>query len=592
MKLFAVVAIGLVLALLVALLVIRLNTSRTPDPPRIIVTNSIPPVSLAADNRFGDGDSFSPSITADGRFVAFHSDATNLIGDDTNGIKDIFVHDRKTGQTTRVSVSSGGAQANKDSYPAFISADGRFVAFSSIADNLVAGDTNEDWDVFVHDRQTGQTMRISVASDGGQGRKASYDPSISADGRLASFYSFAENLTSGDTNAVADVFVHDRETEQTSLVSTDSRGALGDGISLNSNISADGRFVAFQSVASNLVDTDTNSQWDVFVHDLITGQTARVSVDSDGTEGNKGSFAPSISADGRYVAFYSEADNLDGRDIDDLVDVFVHDRRTGETTLVSATVNGNTYSPSISADGRYVALCSDLIRSFNDAPKNIGEVFACDVTGNEARCSSLASTRTVANADSNRPFISQDGRYVAFQSRASNMGAGDTNDKQDIFVYDRREGQATVRSVIPTSGDRLVARPYHTTLDFPANTFETTVVVTYTGYYPDRVAVSSNLIGIGRSFLLDVRGLESGKRVQPTQPYTIRVEYEDQPYNIELGLALFYRTEGQWIREPSSRLDRIANVVIAAPNHVSLWAVLGGDGRLFLPIILQSGRSQ
>jgi Tol biopolymer transport system component len=179
-------------------------------------------VSVDSNGVEANDDSFTPASSADGRFVAFQSSASNVVAGDTNGTSDVFVHDRQTGQTSRVSIASDGAQANPHSrFPSgdpSISADGRFVAFHSGANNLVAGD-NFFADVFVHDRQTGQTSQVSVASDGAQGDRDSLAPSISADGRFVAFHSEGANLVMDDTNGVADVFVHDRQTRQTSRVS-------------------------------------------------------------------------------------------------------------------------------------------------------------------------------------------------------------------------------------------------------------------------------------------------------------------------------------------------------------------------------------
>jgi Tol biopolymer transport system component len=224
-------------------------------------------VSVASDGSQGNDGSYSPSISADGRYVAFDSDASNLVSGDTNSESDVFVHDRQTGETTRVSVASDGEQGNEDSWYPSISADGRHVAFGSSASNLVGGDTNSEYDVFVHDRQAGQTTRVSVASDGGQGNDRSEEFSISADGRYVVFDSAASNLVGCDTNDVWDIFVHDRQAGQTTRVSAASDGSQGNSDSGGSSISADGRYVVFDSAASNLVGGDTNGNWDVFVHD-------------------------------------------------------------------------------------------------------------------------------------------------------------------------------------------------------------------------------------------------------------------------------------------------------------------------------------
>jgi Tol biopolymer transport system component len=254
------------------------------------------------------------------------------VSGDTNNTHDVFVHDRKTGQTTRVSVRSNGTQGNGLSVHPSLSADGRYVAFDSESSNLVRGDTNSTTDVFVHDRQSGKTSRISVASDGTQGDGFSIvtSPSISANGRYVAFLSFATNLVSDDTNFAADIFVHDRKTGQTTRVSVASDGTQGDGNSEFPWLSANGRYVAFHSLASNLVSGDTNFTSDIFVHDRKTGQTTRVSVASDGTQGNSFSGDPSISANGRFVAFSSVASNLaEGGDTNGVNDIFVHDRRDG-----------------------------------------------------------------------------------------------------------------------------------------------------------------------------------------------------------------------------------------------------------------------
>lgn len=287
-------------------------------------------VSVASNGTEGNQNSWWASISADGRFVAFGSWADNLVIGDTNACNDVFVHDRQTGETTRVSVASDGTEGNGNSQlsriPSSISADGRFVTFISEASNLVSGDTNGRNDVFVHDRQTRETTRVSVASDGTEGNSDSWSSSISADGRYVALESSAENLTEDDYSGWEDIFVHDRQTQETTRVSVASDGTEGDCYSLDSSISANGRFVAFWSKASNLVEKDSNSYEDVFVHDRQTGQTMWVSVASDGTEGDEYSWYPSISADGRYVAFESGATNLVTGDTNYWQDVFVRDR--------------------------------------------------------------------------------------------------------------------------------------------------------------------------------------------------------------------------------------------------------------------------
>ncbi|MCB8926874.1 MAG: PD40 domain-containing protein [Ardenticatenaceae bacterium] len=407
-------------------------------------------VSVSSDGTEGNADSYKSSISADGRYVAFFSNASNLVSDDTNGERDVFVHDWQTGQTTRVSVASDGTEGNSSSIDPSISADGRYVAFDSFASNLVSDDTNGWPDVFVHDRQTGQTTRVSVASDGTEGNTDSYNSYISADGRYVAFNSYASNLVSSDTNGLMDIFVHDRQTGQTTRVSVASDGAQGIGWSSIPAISTDGRYVAFESDATNLVSDDTNGTGDVFVHDRQTGQTTRVSVASDGTEGNDGAFHPDISADGRYVAFNSSASNLVSGDTNGRPDVFVHDRQTGQTTRVSVASDGtqgnNTIDnyPVISADGRYIAFGSAASNLVSVDTNGWTNIFVHDQQTGQTTLVSIASDGTPGIGWSIIPAISANGRYVAFQSSVSNLVSGDTNGAYDVFVHDRGPEQSLV----------------------------------------------------------------------------------------------------------------------------------------------------
>jgi len=399
-------------------------------------------VSVDSAGAQGDSQSSIPSISANGRYIAFESFASNLVPGDTNGTWDIFVHDRQTGQTTRVSVDSLGVGGNGMSRLPRISYDGRYVAFASVATSLVVGDTNSRDDVFVHDRLTGQTTRVSVDSFGVQGNGGSWSSSISSDGRHVAFESGATNLVPGDTNGTWDVFVHDRQTGLTSRVSVDSVGVQGNHLSFTPTISDDGRTVAFYGYATNLVPGDTNGTADVFVHDRQTGQTSRVSVDSLGVQGNGLSWYPSISADGRYVAFDSFATNLVPGDTNSWDDVFVHDRQTGQTTRVSVDslgVQGNSASaiPSISTDGRYVAFESGATNLVSSDTNGYRDVFVHDRQTGQTSLLSVDSARVQGNNSSNSSSISADGRIVTFVSVATNLVPGDTNGWDDVFVHDR-----------------------------------------------------------------------------------------------------------------------------------------------------------
>ena len=260
-------------------------------------------VSVDSSGNEANAQSYNPSISSDGRYVAFESWATNLVPDDNNYMSDIFVRDRDTDTTTRVSVDSDGNDANGSSWSPSISSDGRYVAFVSGATDLVPDDGNNMSDIFVHDLQTGTTTLVSVASDGTQGDSGSNNPSISSDGPYVAFESDATNLVADDDNGAWDIFVHDRDVDgdgifdepgqvSTTRVSVASSGVQGNGDSRYPSISSDGRYVAFSSGATNLVAGDDNGAWDIFVHDRQTGTTTRVSVDSSGNEGDYGSSSP------------------------------------------------------------------------------------------------------------------------------------------------------------------------------------------------------------------------------------------------------------------------------------------------------------
>jgi Tol biopolymer transport system component len=404
-------------------------------------------VSVASDGTQGNGNSGSSVLSADGRYVAFTSAASNLVSGDTNGVDDVFVHDRQTGQTTRVSIASDGTQGNAASHHPSISGDGRYVAFVSTASNLVLDDTNGFVDVFVHDRQTNQTTRVSVASDGTQSNEnliISLLISISVDGRYIAFSSSATNLVLDDTNGFTDVFVHDRQTGQTTRVSGGYDSTQANGDSVDPYLSADGRYVAFDSGASNLAPNDTNSEVDIFVHDRQTGETTRISVSSDGTQADGDSVYPSTSADGRYVAFTSFAGNLVANDTAGSTDVFVHDRQAGQTSRVSVTLNGAqangesySYPASISADGRYVTFASFATNlAPNDTNGGTMDVFVHDRLTGQTTLASVGSDDMPGSGPSYNPAISADGRYVTFNS-GNTLVSGDTNGFLDTFVHDR-----------------------------------------------------------------------------------------------------------------------------------------------------------
>ena len=399
-------------------------------------------VSVDSTGIQGNGESSGPAILVQGRYVVFTSLSSNLVPLDTNGVADIFVHDSQSGMTERVSVATDGSQGNHLSASAAISADGRYVVFESEATNLVLGDTNGWRDVFIHDRRADTTDRVSVDSAGAQGNSYSTSPSISSNGRFVAFCSQASNLVPGDTNAYGDVFIRDCVAGTTELASVTTGGVQGNAGSYDPQISADGRFVVFVSDATNLVPGDTNGHQDIFIHDRQSGTTERVSVGSSGMQGNGDSSEPSISADGRFVAFWSDANNLVSGDTNLSGDAFVHDRQTGTTERVSVDSgglegNGTSAWPAISGDGRYVAFLSQATNLVLGDTNLTWDNFVRDRLGGTTERVSVDSSGGQSNGGSNNPSISTDGRYVTFSSSANNLVVGDTNGYIDIFVRDR-----------------------------------------------------------------------------------------------------------------------------------------------------------
>jgi flagellin-like hook-associated protein FlgL len=383
------------------------------------------------------------SISGDGRYVSFVSAATNLVSGDTNGVTDVFVKDSVTGAIEIASKTYTGAEANGASNSASISTDGNYVIFRSAATNLIASDANGATnDVFLRDLSNDTTELISSSSAGVQGNSSSTSASVSADGRYVVFLSNATNLVAGDVNLVADIFMKDRETGVTTLISQSTAGVAGNAasnINRSHTVSADGRYVAFISSASNLVAGDTNMVADVFVRDTVLNTTTRVSLSTSGTEGNQASDAVSISADGRYVLFTSLATNLVSGDTNAVYDNFVRDLVTGTTTRVSTSSNGdeaNGYSnfASISGDGKYVSFTSAATNLVSGDTNSVDDIFVKNLETGEVVRASVSTDGTQSGGTSYRSEISSDGRYVMFDSDASNLVSGDANILGDVFL--------------------------------------------------------------------------------------------------------------------------------------------------------------
>jgi hypothetical protein len=319
-------------------------------------------------------------VSGNGRYVVFESLANNLVVGDSNGFSDVFMKDMQTGVTTLISSDSLGIQGDGSTNSPSISFDGRYIVFSSESTNLISGDINSTQDIFLKDTQTGVTTLISSDSFSVQSNGHSRTPWISSDGRYVVFESGATNFVSGDMNGDQDIFKKDIQTGVITLISSDSSSIQSNSYSGYASISSDGRYVAFMSAATNLVAGDVNGMEDVFMKDTLTGVTTLISSDSSGVQGNNNSTASSITADGRYVVFHSKASNLVTGDTNSFQDIFIKDTQTDVTILISSD-----------------------------------------------------STGLQGNNTSNIPSVSSDGSYVAFLSRATNLVPNDTNGVDDIF---------------------------------------------------------------------------------------------------------------------------------------------------------------
>ncbi len=412
------------------------------DPNDLTRAGETTRISTSSSGAQGTGGSSNlPDITADGRYIAFYSNADNLVPGDTNGLIDVFRKDLETGEVVLVSTATDGTQGSISSYNPSISDDGRYVTFQSTSSNLVAGDGNVAADIFRKDLETGETILISTASNGTQGNAHSYNATISSDGRYVSFESNASNLVAGDTNGTRDIFRKDTLTGEIIRVSTSSSGTESTGSSSVSKISNDGRYISFQSTSADLVTGDTNGATDIFRKDLKTGETIRVSTSSDGSEGTNSSFTSAISGDGRYITFETTSSNLVSGDSNGQRDVFRKDLLTGETLMVNAASDGTygndlSLGGNISADGRFVAFRTYSTNlSGNDTNGDL-DIYKKDFLTGEVTLVSTANDGTQGAASFSGITLSADGRKIAFSSTATYLVDGDTNGQSDIFVRD------------------------------------------------------------------------------------------------------------------------------------------------------------
>ncbi|WP_165449553.1 TolB family protein [Krasilnikovia cinnamomea] len=388
-----------------------------------------------------NGTSWRPSIAGRGRFVAFISNASNLVAGDTNASSDVFIRDLVRGTIRRINITSAGHQSQGLIDDSSISDDGRYVAFTSAASDLVPGDTNNEVDVFVRDLTRGRTQRVSVSSTGQQSSGGILNLSISGNGRYVAFDTPAA-LVPEDRNGQYDGYVRDMVRRVTRRVHAAAAGQedLGNILGRDPAVSDNGRFITFVSRAG-LVPDDTNGRADVYVRDVTRGTIKLVSLSSTGTQGNDLSVLPVINDNGRYVVFSSDASNLVPGDTNGNTDVFLRDlvrKTTRRVSLSRAGLQGNADSewPVVAGNGRYVVFLSYASNMVPGDTNGESDLFVRDLTRNTISRINLSNSGRQANAQTYDAKISDDGRYVAFYSEASNLVPGDTNGAGDVFVRD------------------------------------------------------------------------------------------------------------------------------------------------------------
>ena len=402
-------------------------------------------VSHGLEDKTADDDSRNASVSDDGRYVAFHSQALDLVAQPKCREDEIctYVHDRQTRETVMASVTpSGGAPNDSAAYPS-ISGDGRYVAYQSQANNLVADDRGRHTDVFVYDRQTGVTELISRNPEGEPANRASGEPVLSSDGRFVLYNSAASDLVPGDRKWGSDIYRTDRVTGETIVVSLTPRGKRPHGDSTPDAMSADGRIAVYRSIADDIAPRDDNDTWDLFAYDTETGETEVVSraVDGGTSDGNAG--GASISDDGRFITFGSDGSDIVPPDLGGHSDVFLLDRVAGEITRVSvgadgAPANGPSVKPTTSADGTEIAfgsLATDLGAGGVD---DVSDVFVIDLVAGTIEIVTRGRGGSPPDNYSTYPFLSGDGSVVAWESEATNLVRGDRNGSNDVFAYRRR----------------------------------------------------------------------------------------------------------------------------------------------------------
>ncbi|MEM7706363.1 MAG: hypothetical protein AAF358_12460 [Pseudomonadota bacterium] len=393
------------------------------------------------------------AFSADGATVAFHSSADNLLPDDDNNATDVFVWqaDRGPNQALElVSRSEAGGPANGSSLNASLSGDGRWIAFSSRASNLVAEDNNEASDIFVRDRQTDETSRVSVSSTGEEGDRGSFQPTISDNGRFVAFTSESTNFSDNEFDELPDLFLHDRSTGETSLINVSTAGVRSNADSAAAVVSPDGSVVAFYSRATTLEPGQENIFFDVFVRDLLRLETELVSAPAEGGA-DANSFNPSLSSRGQHVAFQSEARNLTDQDGNTLSDIYVVDRFAGLSFIASrrasgTSANAGSFGANISADGTllvFESAATDLDTLSSGATAGF---VAAGASGGVSRLALVPPALEPLNAPLLDAQLSSDGRYALLITSATNLLPADLNGVSDALVLDQETGRVRLLS--------------------------------------------------------------------------------------------------------------------------------------------------
>ena len=612
----------------------------TPAAPPPAAISSAERVSLSSSEAEGDRESSRPSVSSDGRHVAFESKATSFVPRG-NKTRDVFVRDRELGTTERVSVSSSGDEGDRESTRLAISGNGRFVAFQSKARTFYSNDRSRGWNIFVHDRTLGATSPVSVAPDGALGDLDSQKPSISADGRYVAFESKARNFlpvtpgepptdddssdgrskknkskkgrsqkdkskkdkskdgksnddkSSDDKSSDDDssgrgkggkkrIFVHDSESGELSLVSLSTLGVEAERDASDAAISADGSVVAFVSKAANLVPGDTNQHRDVFVHDRESGETTRVSLAGDGAEADHNSSSPSLSADGRYVAFVSKATNLVPGDTNAAEDIFVHDRETGATVRVSVAsdgseATGSSREPSMNATGRFVAFASKSENLTAMDANRQQDIFVRDLSREITLLMSAASDGAGADKKSDAPAMSGDGSLIAFGSKARNLVPGDTNKKNDVFARDvglNRPPVAVDDQAATTANDEVDIVVLSNDTDPDGDLLTVTEIVPGAGSVssnPDGSVQYTPPAGFNGADTF-VYTIEDGHGGSDTATVTVDVQSVNQPPSVDAGAD-------QILQLPTSSASLDATVTddgVPVPAPTVLWSQVSG----------------